>query len=37
MKFERNGRLYCQHPTLGLLLLGSWGWQRIVPVQRAGE
>lgn len=29
VKFERHGRLYCQHPTLGLLVLGSWGWQPV--------
>lgn len=25
--FVSHGRLHAEHPELGLLVLGSWGWQ----------
>jgi hypothetical protein len=34
-KFERDGRMHCNHPSLGLLRMGSWGWEPMTPAQAA--
>lgn len=33
MKIVIHGRLYTNHPALGWLRLGSWGWQPVSAPQ----